>query len=132
MWIEKEVSVDFHKYIVFDMDDVREFFSAYSFDDETQKQQLEEILDSMDDSHEVKIYTNIEEDYVIVDVDLDKDDAEEILSNMSDKDLSDFLNKQLGYNYDFPSINNLADEEKFGILCQMFEKYSLEELQQKL
>lgn len=132
MWIEKEVSVDFHKYIVFDMDDVREFFSAYSFDDETKKQQLEEILDSMDDSHDVKIYTNIEEDYVTVDVDLDKYDAEEILSNMSDKDKHNFLNKQLEYEYDFPSINNLADGEKFSILCQMFEKYSLEELQQKL
>jgi hypothetical protein len=130
--LDKECSVDFHTNITFGMDEVKEFFSAYSFNDDTKEHQIKEILDSMDDYHEVQIYTEVEEDYVSVQVDIDEDDIEEALDSMTEVDKLTFLKKQLAYSFDFPVISNLADEAKFEILCQMFEKYSLEELQQKI
>lgn len=132
MYLERDTSVDFHTNITFGMDDVKEFFSAYSFNDDTKEHQIKEILESMDDYHEVQIYTEVEEDYVTVQVDLDESDVEDILDEMNDTDRRNFLKRQMEYDFDVPEIENLADQEKFKICCQMFDKYSLEELQKKL
>jgi len=125
----KEVSVSFQTDVTIRMDDVKEFFSAYSFNDDAKEQQLKEILDSMDDWHDARIYTDVEEDYVSVDVDFSEEEIEEALDDMSTEDRNNFLKRQMEYDFDVPEIDNLEDQEKFKICCQMFDKYSLEELQ---